>query len=242
MDKKAPANACLLCGEELEYLKREEQMQCVYCGRTFMSAARCKNGHYVCDECHGKDGNAAIIGYCLHTDSRNPIEIAETLMRHPAVHMHGPEHHVLVGAALLAAYCNSGGAGDKKDLLERMALRGGQVPGGVCGLWGSCGAGISTGIFISLVTGATPITTENWGLSNQMTSRSLEAIGKIGGPRCCKRDSFLAICEACRFAQEKLGVTMELPERIVCSFIAKNRECLGARCPFSPAYKADDRG
>lgn len=203
-----------------------------------MSAARCKNGHYVCDECHSRDGIAMITEYCMQTQSRNPFEIMQILMRHPAIHMHGPEHHVLVGSALLAAYFNSGGQGNRKDLLELMALRGGRVPGGVCGFWGSCGAGISTGIFISLVTGATPTTEENWGLSNCMTATSLAAIGEVGGPRCCKRDSFIAVREACRFCKEKLGAEMELPEQITCDFVSRNRECIGLRCPFFPKPKS----
>ncbi len=233
MNKTSP-NACLLCGEELEYLAREEPMRCVYCGRVFMSAARCKNGHYVCDECHSKDGIAVITDYCGRTESRDPFAIMQVLMRHPSIHMHGPEHHVLVGSALLAAYFNSGGQGNRKELLELMALRGSRVPGGVCGSWGSCGAGISTGIFISLVTGATPTTTENWGMSNRMTSRSLAAIGQVGGPRCCKRDSFLAVREACRFCADELGVVMEAPESLTCTFVGRNRECVGLRCPFFP--------
>ena len=116
-------------------------------GRGFMSAARCKNGHYVCDECHSKDGIAAITDYCGRTKSRDSFAIMQVLMRHPSIHMHGSEHHVLVGSALRATYFNSGGQGNRKELLELMALR---------GSWGNCGAGISTGIFVSLVTGATP--------------------------------------------------------------------------------------
>ena len=44
-----------------------------------------------------------------------------------------------------------------------------------------------------------------------MTARALEAIGEIGGPRCCKRDTFTAVGEAVRMTAEELGVEMELP-------------------------------
>ena len=40
---------------------------------------------------------------------------------------------------------------------------------------------------------STPLAQEPWGLSNQMTARALDSIGKTGGPRCCKRDSWLAV-------------------------------------------------
>lgn len=40
-------------------------------------------------------------------------------MAAPFCHMHGPEHHVMVGSALLTAYKNAGGDIDlEKDLIE----------------------------------------------------------------------------------------------------------------------------
>ena len=43
--------------------------------------------------------------------------------------MHGPEHHVLVGSALLTAYKNCGGDLDLNEALSLMEERGKQVPG-----------------------------------------------------------------------------------------------------------------
>ena len=57
--------------------------------------------------------------------------------------MHGPEHHIMVGAALLTAYKNAGGEIDLQQALVEMMSRGRSVPGGACGFWGACGAGIS---------------------------------------------------------------------------------------------------
>ncbi len=120
-----------------------------------------------------------------------------------------------------------------------MKKRGSQVPGGTCGFWGCCGAAVSTRIFVSLVTGATPLSGKSWGLSNQMTSRALAQIGAIDGPRCCKRNAFLAMKEAVRFAEEHLPnaegkkIQMELPDEIICTFTSKNHQCIGKRCPFN---------
>lgn len=41
-----------------------------------------------------------------------------------------------------------------------------------------------------------------------MTARALDSIGRVGGPRCCKRDSWLAILAAVDFVRERLGVEM----------------------------------
>ena len=42
--------------------------------------------------------------------------------------------------------------------LHEMKERGSEYPGGACGLWGCCGAAVSTGMFMSIITKATPLT------------------------------------------------------------------------------------
>ena len=221
---------CLICKAPLEYLDNDEEMECELCHKKQSSKTRCVNGHFVCDECH-TSGMDEIISICFNTKSKNPIEIMEQMMSMPSCHMHGPEHHTMVGSALLTAYKNAGGDVDLKAALYEMQKRGKQVPGGACGFWGACGVGVSAGMYISIALKATPLAKEAWGLSNQMTARALDAIGKNGGPRCCKRDSYLAIREAIDFTKEKLGVAME-QEEISCSRSHLNNQCLQEDCPF----------
>ncbi len=221
---------CLICGAPLRYLENDRQMECVLCHKKEDSKTVCEKGHYICNTCHTQ-GMDSIIGLCLAETSKNPIEIIQKMMALDFCHMHGPEHHVMVGSALLTAYKNAGGQIDLKKALVEMQSRGKQVPGGVCGFWGACGAGISTGIFFSIITGSTPLAKEAWGLSNQMTAKALEEIGKIGGPRCCKRDSYLAIIKAAEFVKEHLGIEIELG-KIKCIHWVQNNQCIKARCPF----------
>ena len=221
---------CLICKAPLEYLDHDEMMECAICHKKELSKTRCVNGHYVCNECHTK-GMDAIIGICMAETSRDPIEILEKMMDQPFCHMHGPEHHVMVGASLLTAYRNAGGKIDLEGALHEMYSRGKKVPGGACGFWGACGAGISSGMFVAIISGSTPLAGECFGLSHKMTARSLSAIGDIGGPRCCKRGAYLSIKEAAGFVKEHFGVEMELPE-ILCEHSQNNNQCIGARCPF----------
>lgn len=177
-----------------------------------------------------------LVSLCLEDTSRNPIEILERLMSQPECHMHGPEHHVLVGAALLTAYNNCLPDSAKLDMqaaLAEVVERGQQVPGDACGYMGACGASISTGIFMSIVTRNTPFSTDTWRLCNLMTSRALEQVAENGGPRCCKRDSYLSVLTAIDFVKENLGVEMEKPE-VRCSRSQINEQCIGKKCPFSP--------
>ena len=224
---------CLICGAPLEYLQVGDTMECEICHKRVFSTVRCTNGHYVCDECH-TSGVDSVIGLCMRETSKNPIEILEKMMNMPFCHMHGPEHHILVGSALLTAYKNAGGEVDLHKGLLEMMRRGKQVPGGACGYWGACGAGISTGMFVSIITEATPMTKESWGLSNKMTSEALDRISKTGGPRCCKRDSYQATLAAIDFVKAHFGIEMEKPV-IKCSRSEINNQCLGSECPFNPA-------
>lgn len=222
---------CLICGAPLEYLEKDELMECAICHKKENSKTRCVHGHYVCNDCH-TSGMDTIIGLCLNESSKNPVEIIEKMMAQPFCHMHGPEHHVMVGAALLTAYKNAGGAIELGPALAEMMYRGKSVPGGACGFWGACGAGISSGMFVSIISKSTPLSVEPFALSHRMTAKSLSAIGEIGGPRCCKRDSYLSILAAIDFVKETFGVEMEKPE-VVCSRSAQNNQCIGKRCPFA---------
>ncbi len=177
-----------------------------------------------------------VAALCLADTSRNPIEILEKLMSQPDCPMHGPTHHVLVGAALLTAYNNCLPDSNKLNLEEALAEmreRGEQVPGGACGYLGACGASISTGIFLSIVTRNTPFSTDTWRLCNLCTARALEQVAENGGPRCCKRDSYLSILTTIDFVKENLGVEMVKPE-VHCTRSQINEQCIGKKCPFSP--------
>ena len=141
---------CLICNAPLEYLETDTIMECSICHKRESSKTRCVNGHYVCNECHTA-GMDSIIGLCLAEKSKNPVEILEKMMALPFCHMHGPEHHVMVGSALLTAYSNAGGNVDLPSALAEMMNRGQSVPGGACGFWGACGAGISSGMLVSII-------------------------------------------------------------------------------------------
>jgi len=169
----------------------------------------------------------------LRSISNDPFFIAEKLLESPAIKMHGPEHHFLVPAVLIAALYNHTREQNKKERGIRNARkRAEMVKGGFCGLLGDCGAAVGTGIFVSIVTGATPLSQEEWRLSNLITARTLEEIALHGGPRCCKRNTFLALRSAIRFLSREMGIRLPEPDTIRCRFSNKNQECLKEKCPF----------
>jgi hypothetical protein len=225
-------SGCLICGQDLVYLIQMEPQTCAYCGKTVESNARCKQGHFVCDACHGADADDLIEQFCAQTTLSDPLEMAVTLMRHPAIAMHGPEHHFLVPAVLLAAYEHLDPSPNRAQRLTQARKRAEGVRGGSCGNCGNCGAAVGTGIFISLITGANPLSTKSWALSNRMTAETLLSIAEHGGPRCCKRDTFLALQSAQAFMQTHFGESFEMSSPIRCEFSVFIKECLKGNCPF----------
>lgn len=114
---------CLICKAPLEYLQEDVTVVCAICHKEEMTKIRCIQGHYVCDDCH-MAGMDSILGLCLAERSKDPIGILEGMMSMPFCHMHGPEHHVMVGAALLTAYHNAGGFTCPKPFLKSIAAEG----------------------------------------------------------------------------------------------------------------------
>ena len=224
---------CLVCEQPLVYFNEYLQFSCVLCGKTHDSQVSCKSGHFVCDACHESSPNDLIERACIQSDSTSPLELAITLMKSPVIKMHGPEHHFLVPAVLLTTCYNKlNKPGEKEKKIRIARKRAENVLDGFCGFYGACGAGIGTGIFIALHTDSNPLAREQWGLSNLMTAESLRCIGALGGPRCCKRDTFIALKTAVKFLKQIFDVHLEVPNIITCDFSEKNHECIEDDCPF----------
>ena len=235
MDNNA---GCVICGCELVYSQMPKNLTCSYCGDTYLENVECSQGHFVCNRCHSADANDLTQRFCENTALSNPIEMATQLMQHPALKMHGPEHHYLVPAVLLSTYYNLKNTPDiKREKLTLARQRAEKIPGGFCGSHGNCGAGVGTGIFYSLITETTPLSGKSWQQSNLLTGTCLVAIAKKGGPRCCKRDTYTAINIAVDFVKENLNITLPTTRKIICDFQSHNKQCLGNACAYFEASR-----
>lgn len=232
-------HGCLICGAALDYRDHAAGVTCALCGAGGVSPVTCGAGHFVCDGCHAAPARDLIERACQASASTNPVALATSLMRHPSLKLHGPEHHFLVPAVLLTAVANARDTpGEKARLLAEARRQSDAVPGGSCGFQGACGAGVGVGIFASVATGATPLARQAWGTANGATGRALTVIGRLGGPRCCKRTTWLALLTGIRVAREALGVQLS-GRGPACEWSELNGECLGEPCPFHPARRAE---
>ena len=229
--KDSPKN-CILCGKPLLYFSEERLLECCICHKLKPANASCEDGHFVCDACH-ENSREVILNLLLHSREKNPFALLEQIFRLPQVHLHGPEHHSIVPCVLITAYHNCGGEIQFERCLHEAWTRGKNIPGGACGFLGVCGAAAGAGIFASIVCGATPLTERQWEIPQRLTAACLEAMAEIGGPRCCKRTSRVAVECAASFSEKEFGIPMPVTEK-ACRYWAWNNECIRQRCPYFP--------
>lgn len=230
-------SGCLVCGAELIYLTVPVKAVCQCCGVLESANARCTQGHFVCDRCHGEEPGEIIMRVCLESREHDAVALMQSIRAHPRFGMHGPEHHALVPAVILAALRNAGWRIPDASIQDAVR-RGQSVPGGACAFMGACGAAVGVGIAISVLLEATPYEGRKRQLAQQATQRALERIASLEAPRCCQRDAWLALQEASRFLQEILGKSLMVDHPIDCRQLVRNKECIQARCPLWPATSA----
>ena len=172
------------------------------------------------------------------SEYKNPMDIALEIMKHPEFPMHDYSHHYLVPAVLLTAFRKKVPVSSDNftEELETIKKRSQSVLPAYCGTHGACGAAVGAGIFFSVITGTTPLSKETWSLCNGATAGCLKEMADMGGPRCCKRNSFAAIRYAAQTVRQEFGFDFSCPEETECAFSKYNLECLKEDCPF---YKED---
>ncbi len=229
---------CEICGTELDFVIRQEdykELFCEFCKKIFKVNIFCPNGHYICDSCHSEDPIKIINNFCKKTKLKDPYKIAERIMSHPKFKLYGNEHHALTPAVILTTLKNNSilkpnGKEITVSDIEEAISRGSKIPGGYCGFYGSCGAGIGSGIAVTIFMEATPSTNIPRSLANEMTSRSLIKISD-NLEHCCKRSVKLSINEALEFLKDKFNIKLNF-EINRCEFAIKNKKCSGGSCPF----------
>ncbi len=227
---------CMVCGSPLVYLSEEAELKCYYCGETKAANAHCETGHFVCDGCHARDHVGFIGTFCRNTEEVDPIAIFSEMRASHLFPLHGPEHHALVPAAFLTAYRNQFGE-PPQGRIEAAIERGAKLPGGTCAYWGGCAAALGIGIAFATILRATPLSHAERGIVQTVVSDILARLGQFASPRCCRRESYLALQMGCELSRRYLPHALDCGPLPPCDQMALNRECLGEGCPLHPANR-----
>jgi hypothetical protein len=195
-----------------------------------MADYTCDNFHFVCENCRLALPDELILKTCERSKIKNPYELANLIMRHPAIPMHSPIHHYLVPAVLLTTIKNTGFELPPRAI--NIAIkRGKKIPYGTCGSWGVCGAGAGVGIAVSVLTRATYKSDTERTRSLGASGESLISISKLGGHRCCKASVYASIESAINFLEKNLRIV--LPSNFErCAFSSSNDQCRKDECKY----------
>lgn len=178
-----------------------------------------------------------IYKFCLGSTETDCIKLLTECMDLPEIPIHGPVHHFIVPAVMLTCYNNLYGSKEQlKSQLQDAAKRAAIVPGANCASCGACGAQLGIGQFASIITANTPLSDDSWNKVLSITSVCGCEIAKHGGPRCCKRDSFIAVLTGTEKIKELLNVNL-LATKPVCKYFLKNKQCRTNKCIFFPKSK-----
>lgn len=226
--------SCILCGDELHSLDYPVETICDYCGKRIKCSTQCENSHYICDTCIKIPANDFIKNVCLKYNDTDPIALAVEIMNTPIIRMFGPEHHFIVPAVLITVVFNKQkrSKDELKDILnivEQRAIN--EAPAHCSYNLNQCGAAIGAGIFLSIFMEQSLSTEDEWSLSNQFVAHCLKKVAESGGPRCCKRDTYLSLEGAVEFLKEKFAIELPLCEA-KCTFSARNNSCGHENCSF----------
>ena len=222
---------CILCNKPM--IASGELAKCSFCGKEEKADYICPEGHYICEDCRIAPADKLIYKTCQATAETDPIKLAVLLMKHPAIPMHGPEHHYLVSCVLLATLRNLGKFEINDSLFKQAISRSKRILLGSCGLWGVCGAAAGVGIAISIATNANWTSDKERSLAMYSVSEALAEVAKIGGPRCCKASVFASLEVATRFLKREFGIRFpRLDSPFPCPFSSLNSECLKEKCPY----------
>jgi len=222
---------CIVCGKRL--FSPSGGAACSFCHKREEADYVCPEGHYVCEACRLASAEDLVRKTCEASNETDPMRIALLLMKHPAIPLHGSENHLVTAYSLLTALRNSGGVRVGKTELYKANQRVKRATHGICGSWGVCGCAIAAGAVFSIITGATYLSDKERSLALRVASKILEEMAQIGGPRCCKMATYLAIKVAVEFFVRELSIPFKTPANPKpCVFSKSNPECLKARCPY----------
>jgi len=233
VDVREHQSDCLICSQKLEYLKVSKRLKCINCNKEEYGNIVCVEGHYICDECHGKKYFEAVLELIIKSKGTNPFYITRDIIDLAKLPMLGCEHTWVVSGALMISIKNAGFDIDDKDVLEAINRTRKQSIGGYCGLSGICGISVSIGTVFSVLLGAgCPKDTETR-TTMKVVAKVVDAIADQTGPCCCKNFSYTALEIACEELKEKLNIVLDSNNDIICDNSNEHPHgCIKERCNY----------
>ncbi|ODA39671.1 Methyltransferase [Desulfosporosinus sp. BG] len=220
----------------MDYFSKGKELACYHCGKKETGNICCSNGHYVCDDCHGKGCFEIVRDYVLKSRTANPLEIAEILMGYKdKVPMLGCENAWVAAGALISAIRNEGSYTVTDDqVVEVLNRTKQQAIGGYCGLTGVCGIAPAIGACFSVVLNAACPKDQETAQTMRVVAKIVSVIASETGPCCCKNFVRQSLQEATYLVKEILNVALENnQQQLSCTDIERHPHgCRKEKCVY----------
>ena len=169
------------------------------------------------------------------TNLKDPVEISELMISHPALPMLGCQHAYIAAGALLAAMKNEGSRKitneDIKEVFKRVER---QAMGGYCGLTGVCGIAPAIGACFSVLLGSKCGKDVEQKITMEAVTRVSRVITNLTGPSCCKAYVRASLSVSINLLKERLQMVLPVNDLSgSCTYSSKHPHgCRENKCPY----------
>lgn len=191
--------------------------QCVLCKKEEFGNVFCEKGHYVCDHCHGEALFQQILKSAIRKKEKDPLEIAESILKEVSIPMLGCEHAWIGALSLLCGMKNQGLLNINKEMITEVLQRTRrQAIGAYCGLTGVCGIAPGIGAVFSVLLGASCPKNQETKKTMEVVAKVIEGISKETGPCCCKNFLYTGLKIASEHTEKCFGIPIKADYSILC--------------------------
>ncbi len=226
---ETPIFKCFICEHTL--IEELQDNICSYCGKREKGDWICPNHHYICEACRTSLPIDVINTVIMNTKMSDPWEIATLVMKHPMFPPHGIPHHLLVAPSILVSLLNSNQIEFSRENILLALKRTLDIPLGVCGSRGDCGACVGAGAAVSMILKANYNSDRERVLTLKATANALLEIAGMGGHRCCKQSVYASIKSCISLLENELNFHLTIKEER-CQFSKTIQDCKKENCPF----------
>jgi len=237
--KLAPSDIikrCAICSELLECLDAEEALNCYFCGEEHQTRVWCPEGHYVCHACYHMSLSSFIEDMIKTSKSKNPFEIAMTMMAHPSLKQHSCEHAWVFTAAILIAVKNEGTLGlPEEEVLHALEAIKLQANPRFAHSTGVCRMASAVGVAFHAMFNAAFGKDSQDDITMKVVAQAIEYLADESERcKCCKRITLMTLDLVVSLIRARFNVDLEgSAEDIICYQIGDVGYCNPSACPYS---------
>lgn len=225
-----------MCGVPLEHLDNEETLACYFCGELYKAHIWCPEGHYVCQSCYQIPISGFIEEIVKTTTSKDPFDLATTMMAHPSLPECSCEHAWVFTAAVLVAVKNEGTLKvTEDDIFNALEAVKEQAITSLAHRTGVCGIIPAVGVVFHVAYKADNSRIERDTTTMKVVAQAIDHLAEnADNCMCCKSVVWTTMELVVSLLHARFGVMLEgSAEDVVCHQVGMVSNCKPSACQYS---------